>query len=683
MAQIFDLHFNPPSRSELTSGQAKLIFDSFCFEPANVYEKRLGSLYLVGELKNTLPQNVKFLDNLARVLKNQFYSSPIKSVERNLKESLKKSNEFLEGEVKKDNTSWLGNLNFAVISLKDLNLNFTKVGDLKIFLIRGGEIIDLGKKLELQEIEPYPLKIFLNIVSGKLTTNDIVFVANKEIFDHFVEENLFSEIAKNQIEGKFSEKELKKILRKKEKIFAQISGICLLILLTPEILPKKAISFEREAKIIPLQKIFQPFFTKIKGFLRLAKFPKISIKKPFLPQGLKKAALKKPEFEPFPKIDFQRFFRKITTFLKIEFSKELKKKLILIFALILFLIFGFFSFQREKRASFLQNQAIIKDVQTEISLAENFLNSKDEKKSNEIFEEAWQKILPLAQEKNAFQNEAQTLKDAIEKNLYTLNKLEKIETPQILFEFSEKDFSPQKMAGIDRILYFFNTFNNWFFKFEGSNKTKIETKENLNLAIALEKNSILFFSKPNTLILFENNQPKGTFSLKEPYSDFEFNDFSIFRQNLYFLDSKKGEILKYSYPPDSAKIWLNPETKKVIGAKSMTIDGSIWVLTQDNKIDRYFAGKYQQTLNLDIFPEPKNLEKIFTSYNLPYLFILEPVQKRIIILKKTGSINSPQVGQIVSQFQSEKFDNLKDFVVSFGERKIYLLNGQKIFQIKF
>jgi hypothetical protein len=289
--QVFELHFNPKLKEDL-------VFDSFCFEPTNIYEKRLGSLYLVGELKNVIPQNLKFLDKLAQVIKGKFYAFPIKSVEENLKESLKKANQFLEEEVKNDNTSWLGNLNFAVLSLKNFDLNFTKVGNLKIFLLRDGEIIDLGKKLELQEIEPYPLKIFLNIVSGKLTANDIIFVSTKEIFDLFFQENFLAEISKIQIEKKFSEKELRKILQEKEKFLAGISGVCLLISLKPEILPKKAISFEKKVKIIPFKKFFQSILNQIK------KFPKIEIK------------------------------------------NELKKKLILILALIFLLLIGFLIFKR-------------------------------------------------------------------------------------------------------------------------------------------------------------------------------------------------------------------------------------------------------------------------------------------------------------------------------------------------
>jgi hypothetical protein len=58
---------------------------------------------------------------------------------------------------------------------------------------------------------------------------------------------------------------------------------------------------------------------------------------------------------------------------------------------------------------------------------------------------------------------------------------------------------------------------------------------------------------------------------------------------------------------------------------------------------------------------------------LPYLFILEPAQKRIIVLEKSG--------QIKKQFQSEKFDNLLDFSISADGKEIFLLNGLKVYKI--
>lgn len=664
MAQVFELHFNPKAKEDL-------IFDSFCYTPENVYEKRLGSLYLVGELKNALPQNAHLLDNLAKIIKGKFYAFPVQPADESFKESLKRANEFLETEVKKDNTSWLGNLNFAVISLKSFNLDFTKVGDLKILLFRKGQIINIGKKLELQEIEPYPLKVFLNVVSGKLSKDDIIFVSTKEVFDLFSKENLINEIAQIPIEEKFLEKKLKKILKNKEKILSEISGICLLIVLKPELLPKRALSFEKEAPVFAIGEIFKPFVTKITRWKSA-----FSSKIKNLSRISKKLFPAKEKVKIPPLVAPQKLLKKLSILPKIRFSKILKKKLILILALISFLLLGFFIFKKGKEVSLIKSQDIFSEIQAKINMAENFLILKDEKKANSIFKEAWEEILPLSEGKLPFKDEVLILKELIEENLQNLNKLEKIAEPEILFEFSKKEFLPQKMIALDKILYFFNPYSNDLYKFEKEEKIKIETDQRFNKAIPFDKNSILFFSKPNKLIFLKENQFGETFALKLPYPDSNCTDLSVFGKNIYFLYGREGEIIKYSLPltigKDDPKFWLSPDTQKVTDAKSMTIDGSIWILDKENNIDRFYLGKYQETLILDFFPYPKNIEKILINRNLPYLFLLESVQKRIIVLNKSG--------QIVSQFQSEKFDDLKDFVVS-KDGIIYLLNGQKVYWI--
>ena len=105
----------------------------------------------------------------------------------------------------------------------------------------------------------------------------------------------------------------------------------------------------------------------------------------------------------------------------------------------------------------------------------------------------------------------------------------------------------------------------------------------------------------------------------------------------------------------------------------MAIDGSVWFLSKNNSIDRYYSGKLQDNFVLKIFPEPKEFSQIFTSFNLSHVYVLEPAQKRIIVMGKSG--------QIVRQYQSQKFDNLLDFSVSEESNKIWLLNGLKVFEI--
>ena len=268
--QIFEFHFNPKLRPDL-------IFNSFCYEPENIYERRLGSLYMVGLLKNVLPKNLQFLEKLTKVIKERYYKGAIFTPEKSLKESLREANEFLEELAKKGDVSWLGNLSFAVLSLKDFKFNFTKVGEIQFFLLRGKKLIDIDRKLRLQDIEPYPLKIFGNIIWGKLAENDIILVLTKEIFDFFQEENLIDEVAKLAPHQDFDEG-LREILEQKKEALMRVSGICLAIILTKEkILAKKETILPQISKEFSLREVFAPL---LKVSLRITnKFIEILIQK--------------------------------------------------------------------------------------------------------------------------------------------------------------------------------------------------------------------------------------------------------------------------------------------------------------------------------------------------------------------------------------------------------------------
>jgi len=62
--QVFELYFNPKFQEDR-------FFESFVFEAENVTEKRLGNLYLAGEIRNGLPQNATLLGNLALAMKKK------------------------------------------------------------------------------------------------------------------------------------------------------------------------------------------------------------------------------------------------------------------------------------------------------------------------------------------------------------------------------------------------------------------------------------------------------------------------------------------------------------------------------------------------------------------------------------------------------------------------------------
>jgi len=680
--QVFEFHFNPGTHEDL-------IFESFCYEPENIYERKMGSLYLVGLLKNVLPRNLRLLEKLQKSIKEKYYKSTLLAPEKSLRESLKEANEFLEGIAKRGDVSWLGNLSFAVLALKNFKLNFTKVGGMKIFLLRTGKIIDIDKKLRFQDIEPYPLKIFGNIVSGKLAEGDLILVLTQEVFsafakgyggsavarqqasrggDFFPEESILNEIAKLTY---FSEGGLKDILNGKKEELSKISGVCLAISLTKEIFAgRREIILPKISKEFSLKEVFGPF-------LRFFKFPKIRI----------------------PKLDIEALKAKIKLCTKELLvrgkSLILNKKLILVLALIIILLFGFIFSQLEEKQKIKIYQKNLEEVKEKFNLAQGLLilgNPQAKKEANSLLKESLEKITPILKETpnlpKEFNAQIFSQRDEILEKLYSLNKLERIEEPELIFEFKLGEFVPQKIISSNDELYFFSLYSkNLFFLKERESKI-IEIDQKINLAAKFD-DSILFFSKPAQIFLLKfglhppttlpaegwaPGEIKKSTILEEPYPDFNFDDFSSFKGSLYFFDKKAGQIVKYPYLGNFQ--WGKPEfwLKKSVVGKGISVDGSVWVL-EKNAISKYYAGSLQEKFELDIFPSPKDFSKIFTSPTLPYFYLLEPGQKRIVILSKTG--------EILKQFQSEKFDNLLDFAVSENGKIIWLLDGLKVYKIEF
>ena len=696
--KIFEFYFNPKLKPDV-------VFQSFCYEPENIYEKRVGSLYMVGFLKNILPQDISFLDKLSKRIKDRYYTPGVRSPEKSLKESLKSANRFLEDLIQRGNTGWLGNLSFVTLSIKQSEFNFSKVGNLKIFLIRNGKIVDIDKKVKFQDIEPYPLKVFLNIVSGKLVEDDIFLILSEEIAEFFEKQAILNEIAKEPF---LKEKRLVELLNGKIKKAEELSGICLLILSREKTQERKKTTIVRQEKTRDfsfkkaLVSLFNPILNAFKK-IRIPKIPKINLPKIELPKRAKKP-VEKPEKQKLrlkklskltiPKIELPKFRMSLNVKTYNTQIKKAKKAIqsflkhkntILVLSLVLVLFLGSFIFQKQTEKQLKEYQVQISEIEEKIDLAEGLLileSPQSLKQAQLLLRESWEEISPIVKIASSlskdFNNQVVSLKEKILEKLYQFNKLEEIKEPEILFEFKIGEFVPQKMIAYQENIYFFNPYTKDIFKLNENNEGKIiQSIQEFNSA-SLWQDSILFFSKPNKIISFKNDQLNQVFSLETPYPNFNFNDFAIFKSNLYFLDKKAGQIVKYPYLEDltwgSPQLWLNNQTTKPIESNSLSVDGSIWTLNKDS-ISKYSTGIFRETLGSTIFPYAENLSKIFANATLPYLYILEPAQNRIIIINKSG--------EVIKQFYSEKFDNLLDFSISVNGKTIYLLNGLKVYKINF
>ncbi len=149
-------------------------------------------------------------------------------------------------------------------------------------------------------------------------------------------------------------------------------------------------------------------------------------------------------------------------------------------------------------------------------------------------------------------------------------------------------------------------------------------------------------------------------------------ELSSFTNYLYVFDKEHGEIIKYPFSQDkigSGALWLN-QRQAAKETSSIAIDGNIHLLKSDGGIQRFTGGVLKEEITSPkTFPKITKATKIFTSPSNKYIYLLEPAEKRVIVIDKKGNL--------IVEYQSPEFENLKDVWASPQDTKIYLLCGSK------
>ena len=120
--------------------------------------------------------------------------------------------------------------------------------------------------------------------------------------------------------------------------------------------------------------------------------------------------------------------------------------------------------------------------------------------------------------------------------------------------------------------------------------------------------------------------------------------------------------------------WITQRTTDLSKAVSLTIDGTIFVLSKDGEITRFASGS-EVGWNPGVVDPPMTVaSKIWTDSNSDYVYVLEPDTKRIEVFSKES-------GEFLVQYRSDAFTDLTDFIVDEDGYSIYLLAGSKLYSI--
>ncbi len=196
-------------------------------------------------------------------------------------------------------------------------------------------------------------------------------------------------------------------------------------------------------------------------------------------------------------------------------------------------------------------------------------------------------------------------------------------------------------------------------------------------AASLNGDFAFVYSQDKGILRVDTKAQKSSQVVKPDSEWGKILDIFGFGGNVYALDIIKNQIWKY-IPAAASYSDKNPYFRdnkgiELASAKKMEIDSSIWILFSGNEIKKYTQGVED---NFSINGLDENLCSVNTFYvsdTTDHMYLLASANSRLVVLDKKG--------KYLSQYQGDKFKTSDDLVVDEKGKKIYLLEGNKIYQI--
>ena len=190
-------------------------------------------------------------------------------------------------------------------------------------------------------------------------------------------------------------------------------------------------------------------------------------------------------------------------------------------------------------------------------------------------------------------------------------------------------------------------------------------KEN-DYAVFLGSNGQIAKYDPETQILSQKD-------ISYPQVETKILSPAIYNRRLYVVDTQNNQIYKHSPIQtgfDRGTAWLEEELN-LSDAISLAIDGDIYILKTTGEIWKLADGLKQEFNPSGLDPQLENPRMFYTNASLNELYILEPKNKRLVILDKTG--------KLLGQYTSPIWTNPTGFIVD-NEKNIFLLDNNKVYR---
>ncbi len=368
------------------------------------------------------------------------------------------------------------------------------------------------------------------------------------------------------------------------------------------------------------------------------------------------------------------------------------------FLLIAFLILGFLFLQslvyQSAKQSYETNLSAYNELVTEISNkrdeAEAAIIYNNESKARSLVLEAEGLLTKLPQSTKQEKETSDSLRADLAALLLKLRHVVNVPEPLLIVNFASlvpagNNINIPSLINLNNTIYAYatNSNSNSIYQLD-LNKNQIidlglkaDNFKPFKLGRVEDQNSLLFLSESGELVKLDLKTKSFNLINFPLPTNSKLVDFDIYRGRLYSLDIGTNQIYRQGITAQGISrglVWLKDKGIDLTRATSFSVTNSIYVSKSNGEIDKFINGRRQSFEPQNIDPALNQPTKIWFSPDSRDLYLLEPAGKRLVVLDKDG--------QLKAQYYSDQFDDLKDLVVNESEKKIYLLNGTKLFGLR-
>ncbi|MBU2456974.1 MAG: hypothetical protein ABII99_01495 [Patescibacteria group bacterium] len=391
----------------------------------------------------------------------------------------------------------------------------------------------------------------------------------------------------------------------------------------------------------------------------------------------------KPFFQKFVEKIINKF-KKITRAIIMLNVKS--KILFLIFVVCLILLITNISFVNEQNKNSEQQQnfeLLIKRIekkQNQIDANLLYKNEEDAKKILNELKEIFKTTAKFSEEQLKIY---QTILQKHDEQLKIVRHITKIDKQIELINFKNFNDNPEilNIILIDNKIYCKDSGQTTIYIFDllsnalTTNFDLEKQHKEFKYPIIDKNQNVYYFNFTNNRAIQFNAKTKKLSTLDVNFpQDAEIAATASFNNMLYLLDKHNNQIYRSSKNNNGftkQEEWLKEKTD-FSNAVDLSIDGNIYVLKENCEILKYLKGKKQEFILDSIDPLFTKASKIVASPKLNFIYILESVSNRLAVFNKSG--------KFLTQYQSDKFINLKDFIVDEDKNKIYFLDENSIYE---